>query len=96
MVDNLNLTTLISQIPEAQKIHHTQLAHPEAQQAIAQEMVLRRQRQEKIKSPKVTQVPSKPRWIRKDTNSLGQDGTFGRTTKAASRIRTRHRSGTPD
>ena len=41
MVDNLNLTTLISQIPEAQKIHHTQLAHPEAQQALAQEMVLR-------------------------------------------------------
>jgi len=46
MVDNLNLTTLISQIPEAQKIHHTQVAHPEAQQALAQEAVLRRQRQE--------------------------------------------------
>ena len=47
MVDNLNLSTLISQIPEAQKIHHTQLAHPEVQQALAQEAVLRRQRQEK-------------------------------------------------
>jgi hypothetical protein len=46
MVDNLNLTTLISQIPEAQKIHHTQLSHPEAQQALAQEMVLRRQKLE--------------------------------------------------
>jgi hypothetical protein len=46
MVDNLNLTTLISQIPEAQKIHHTQVSHPEAQQAMAQEAVLRRQRQE--------------------------------------------------
>lgn len=47
MVDNLNLSTLISQIPEAQKIHHTQLVQPEAQQALAQEMVRRRQRQEK-------------------------------------------------
>ncbi len=47
MVDNLNLSTLISQIPEAQKLHHTQLAHPEAQQALAQELVLRRQRLEK-------------------------------------------------
>ena len=46
MVDNLNLTTLISQIPEAQKIHHTQVAHPETQQALAQEAELRRQRQE--------------------------------------------------
>ncbi len=47
MVDNLNLSTLISQIPEAQKLHHTQLAHPEVQQALAQEAVLRRQRLEK-------------------------------------------------
>ncbi len=46
MVDNLNLSTLISQIPEAQKLHHTQLAHPEVQQALAQEAVLRRQRLE--------------------------------------------------
>jgi len=44
MVDNLDLSTLISQIPEAQKIHHTQIAHPEAQQALAQELVLRRQK----------------------------------------------------
>jgi hypothetical protein len=47
MVDNLNLSTLISQIPEAQKIHHTQLAHPEIQQALAKELVQRRQRREK-------------------------------------------------
>jgi hypothetical protein len=47
MVDNLNLSTLISQIPDAQKLHHTQLAHPEMQQALAQEAVLRRQRLEK-------------------------------------------------
>jgi hypothetical protein len=47
MVDNLNLSTLISQIPEASKLHHTQLAHPETQQALAQEMVQRRQRLEK-------------------------------------------------
>lgn len=47
MVDNLNLSTLISQIPEAQKLHHTQLAQPEAQQAMAQQMVQRRQRLEK-------------------------------------------------
>jgi sRNA-binding protein len=46
MVDNLNLSTLISQIPEAQKLHHSQVAHPEVQQALAQEMVMRRQRQE--------------------------------------------------
>lgn len=47
MVDNLNLSTLISQIPEAQKLHHPQLAQPEAQQAMAQQMVQRRQRLEK-------------------------------------------------
>lgn len=46
MVDNLNLSTLISQIPEAQKLHHSQVAHPEVQQALAQELVMRRQRQE--------------------------------------------------
>lgn len=46
MVDNLNLTTVISQIPEAQKIHQHQLAHPEAQQALAQEMALKRQKLE--------------------------------------------------
>jgi len=46
MVDNLNLTTLISQIPTAQQIHHAQVAHPEAQQALAQEMVLKRQKEE--------------------------------------------------
>ncbi|MDO9581922.1 MAG: hypothetical protein Q7J24_02240 [Desulfomicrobium sp.] len=47
MVDNLNLSTLISQIPDAQKIHHTQLSHPETQQALAQELVQRRQMREK-------------------------------------------------
>jgi hypothetical protein len=47
MVDNLNLSTLISQIPEAQKLHQTQLANPEIQQALAKELVLRRQRREK-------------------------------------------------
>lgn len=47
MVDNLNLSTLISQIPEAQKLHHAQLAHPEVQQALAKELVLRRQLREK-------------------------------------------------
>lgn len=47
MVDNLNLSTLISQIPEAQKIHHAQLAQSEAQQALAQQMVQRRQKLEK-------------------------------------------------
>lgn len=46
MVDNLNLTTLISQIPEAQKIHQPQLASPEAQQMLAQEMVRKRRKQE--------------------------------------------------
>ncbi len=46
MVDNLNLSTLISQIPEAQKIHQPQLAQAEAQQAMAREMVMRRQKQE--------------------------------------------------
>lgn len=47
MVNNLDLSTLISQIPEAQKLHLPQVAHPEAQQALAQELVLRRQRLEK-------------------------------------------------
>jgi hypothetical protein len=46
MVDNLNLTTVISQIPDAQKIHQPQLTHPEAQQALAQEMALKRQKME--------------------------------------------------
>jgi len=64
MVDNLNLSTLISQIPEAQKLHHAQVSHPEAQQALAQELELRRQRQEQkkvVKSEKAeteTQVDS--------------------------------------
>ncbi len=52
MVDNLDLSTLISQIPEAQKIHHILIAHPEAQQALAQELVLRRQKLEKTQIAK--------------------------------------------
>jgi hypothetical protein len=46
MVDNLNLTTVISQIPEAQKIHQHQLTHPEAQQSLAQEIAVKRQKLE--------------------------------------------------
>jgi hypothetical protein len=46
MVDNLNLTTVISQIAEAQKIHQHQLTHPEVQQTLAQEMALKRQKME--------------------------------------------------
>lgn len=45
MVSNLDLSTLISQLPEAQRIQMAQLAHPEAQQALARELLLRRQRQ---------------------------------------------------
>jgi hypothetical protein len=46
MVDNLNLSTLIIQIPEAQKIQQPLIAQAEVQQALAREMVMRRQKQE--------------------------------------------------
>ncbi len=47
MVNNLSLSTLISQLPEAQRIHQAQLSHPETQHALAQELSQRRQEQEK-------------------------------------------------
>lgn len=47
MVNNLSLSTLISQLPEAQRLHQVQLSHPENQHALAQELSLRRQEQEK-------------------------------------------------
>ena len=47
MVNNLSLSTLISQIPEAQRIHQVQATHPEMQHALAQELSQRRQEQEK-------------------------------------------------
>lgn len=58
MVNNLDLSTLISQIPEAQRIHQPQIIHPEVQQALAQEQVVRRQKLEKsqiAKSDTVTE-----------------------------------------
>lgn len=75
MVDNLNLSTLISQIPAAQKIHHPQLAQSEAQQALAQQMVQRRQNLEKIRSPRPRAVPPKRKWIPKDTRTPNRDNT---------------------
>lgn len=47
MVNSLDLTTLVAQIPEAQRVHHAILTHPELQQALAQEQVLKRQQAEK-------------------------------------------------
>ncbi|NLY41052.1 MAG: hypothetical protein GX055_05460 [Desulfovibrionales bacterium] len=47
MVNSLDLTTLITQIPEAQRVHHALLAHPELQQALAQQQQLKRQQAEK-------------------------------------------------
>lgn len=81
MVDNLNLTTLISQIPEAQKIHHTQLAHPEAQQALAQEMVLRRQRQEKNQVAKSDASAVETQVDPEGHKQSGQDGHLGERRK---------------
>lgn len=46
MVSNLDLSTLIAQIPEAQRLQHPQLVSPEVQQALAQELAQRRQRRE--------------------------------------------------
>jgi hypothetical protein len=46
MVNNLDLSTLIAQIPEAQRLQHPQLISPEVQQALAQEMAQRKQRRE--------------------------------------------------
>lgn len=46
MVSNLDLSTLVSQIPEAQRIQSAQIVHPEALQALAGELALRRQRRE--------------------------------------------------
>lgn len=45
MVNSLDLSTIIAQIPQAQRLHHTQYAHPEIQQALAQELVLKRQKE---------------------------------------------------
>ncbi len=47
MVNSLDLTTLITQIPHAQKLHNVQQIHPEMQQAVAQQMVLKKQQEEK-------------------------------------------------
>lgn len=47
MVNSLDLTTLVTQIPEAQRVHHALLTHPEIQQRLAQELVLKRQQTEK-------------------------------------------------
>lgn len=47
MVNSLDLTTIITQIPHAQKLHNVQQLHPEMQQAVAQQMVLKKQRDEK-------------------------------------------------
>lgn len=47
MVNNLSLSTLISQLPKAQRIHQVQVNHPEVQHALAQELSRQRQEQEK-------------------------------------------------
>lgn len=47
MVNALDLTTLITQIPHAQKLHNAQQIHPEMQQVVAQQMVLKKQQEEK-------------------------------------------------
>lgn len=75
MVDNLNLTTLISQIPEAQKIHHTQLSHPEAQQALAQELVLRRQKLEQKQVAK-SEAAAEETQINPDDRQQGAQDQF--------------------
>lgn len=47
MVNNLDLSTLVSQIPQAQKIQNAQhTIAPEAQQAMAQALTQKKQRQE--------------------------------------------------
>lgn len=47
MVNSLDLTTLITQIPHAQKLHNVQQVHPEMQQAMAQQLALKKQLEEK-------------------------------------------------
>lgn len=47
MVNSLDLTTLITQIPHAQKLHNVQQVHPEMQQALAQQLALKKQQEEK-------------------------------------------------
>lgn len=47
MVNTLDLTTIIIQIPEAQRLHHAQLIHPEVHQAMALDLAQRKQRLEK-------------------------------------------------
>ena len=83
MVDNLNLSTLISQIPEAQKIHHTQLAHPEIQQALAKELVQRRQRREKDQVAKGEASAAETAVDPEEHNDVGS-GTNRRRTAGAS------------
>lgn len=47
MVNSLDLTTIITQIPQAQKLHNVEHVHPEMQQALAQQLVLKKQQEEK-------------------------------------------------
>jgi len=73
MVDNLNLSTLISQIPEAQKIHQPQLAQAEAQQAMAREMVMRRQKKEQEQVAKPDEASTE--------NAVDPEGSHGSAQK---------------
>lgn len=52
MVSNLDLSTLIAQIPEAQKIQQTLLVQAEFQQTLAQQMDKQHRQQAKKKVPK--------------------------------------------
>lgn len=83
MVDNLNLTTLISQIPEAQKMHHAQLSHPEAQQALAQEMVLRRQKLEQKQIAKSEATAEETQINPDDRQETGQEHLPGKRRQQA-------------
>jgi hypothetical protein len=78
MVNNLSLSTLISQLPEAQRIHQAQLSHPETQHALAQELSQRRQEQEKKQVAKSEHIANQT--VDKDGHQ-GSNASYPRSEK---------------
>lgn len=70
MVNTLDLTTLIIQIPEAQRMHHAQLIHPEMHQAMALELAQRKQRLKKSRYPNPGRPKPKQQSLLRKSNAL--------------------------
>lgn len=73
MVNSLDLSTLVSQIPETQKVHSIQQLHPEAQQLAAQELMLKKQKHEQKQIAKPEHSTSKANVDEKDGGTTEQE-----------------------